>query len=67
MRAHRNVDAIMTLGFCGTAILIEPYRSLREMDAFIDSPNRLFESFYLSSVTPEIGIFFINPRTSYPR
>jgi hypothetical protein len=47
--------------------MMETYRSLREMDAFIDNPGRAFESAYLRSVTPEIGIFAVNPRTGNPK
>jgi hypothetical protein len=51
----------------GTGILIEPFRSLREMDPFVESSAKMFESIHVSPRTPEIGIFMLNLRTSYPR
>jgi hypothetical protein len=64
---HWYVYQVIAGAPIGTSIMIETYRSLREMDTFIDRPGRAFESAYLSSVTPEIGIFAVNPRTSYPK
>ena len=51
----------------GTAILIEPFRSLREVDPFIDTFASPFNSTYLSSRSPEVGIFMLNHRASYPK
>lgn len=51
----------------GTGILFETFRSLREMDPFVHTPSTMFESTYVSSRTPEIGIYVVNPRTSYPK
>jgi hypothetical protein len=51
----------------GTGFLLEPFRSLREMDPYLESTGRLFDSAYLSVRSPEIGIFSVNQRTSYPK
>jgi hypothetical protein len=64
---HWYVYQVIAGAPVGTGIMIEPYRSLREMDPFLNEPGRLFESAYSSSFTPETGIFSVNPRTSYPR
>jgi len=51
----------------GTAILVEPFRALREVDPFIDSFASPFNTTYLSSRSPEIGIFMVSRRASYPK
>jgi hypothetical protein len=51
----------------GTGILIEPFRSLREIDPFLDDPGKPFENTFLSAESPEIGIFTVNTRASYPK
>ena len=63
---HWYVYRVIAGAPTGTGFLIEPFRSLREMDPFLESPGRLFDSTYLSTRSPEIGIFAINLRTSYP-
>jgi len=64
---HWYVYRVIVGAPTGTGILFETFRSLREMDPFVDSTTNMFESVHVSSRTPEIGIFVVNPRTSYPR
>ena len=40
---------------------------MRDIDPFLDGLGKPFESAYLSSTPPEIGIFMLNRSATYPK